>query len=355
MSYRLGGAVGILGIVLLVVLQGSLNAAENETVLSPVKAYEVTSAHEALERSFPGKVVASSSANLATKVGGQVKAIYFQPGDLVKKGSVLLEIDPTDYELGYEQAQANLSLAQSTYSRISASHAKGVSTQSDLDNVRANLDLANIGLKQAKNSLADTKLIAPYDGIVVRVMPEQYEFITPTQPLIFFQSQQAILIDFQVPSDIVSRFRSISQVSGSLINVRFDALPNVTFEAKLKEFSAESDSATRAYDATLTMPLPAENVVSLLPGMDATVELRLGDVNPSSAVLVPSHAVFLHADQPSVWRIVGDHVERTAVTLGTLRNDGIEVESGLNPGDKIVTAGIHQLTDQQVVTVWKGK
>lgn len=354
MGYRLGGSVIILlGIATFLILQGASNANQIEESLSAVKVFEVTAEKADLQRNFPAKVVASSSADLATKVGGQVEAINYQPGDFVKKGSVLLEIDPTDFQLTYEQAQANLTLAQATYDRINASFKKGVSTQSDLDNVKAQLDLANISLKQARNSLADTKLLAPYDGIVVRVTPELHEFVGAQEPLVFFQSQEAILVDFQVPSDIVARVKNVNDLPPA--SVRFDVFPEMSFDAQVKEFSLESDATTRGYDVTLTMPLPTQQGVRILPGMDATVELNVSSGGSEGTVVIPSHAVFLTGESPSVWVVKESQVNRTNVSLGTLRNDGIEINDGLEAGDIIVSAGVHQLTDNQMITVWAGE
>ncbi|TCS37691.1 efflux RND transporter periplasmic adaptor subunit [Reinekea marinisedimentorum] len=354
MGYRIGGSVVILiGIALFLVLQGATNASQIQTSLSTVKVLQVTSADQVQQRNFPAKVVASSSANLATKVGGQVKIIYVEPGDLVKKGDTLLEIDPVDYQLGYEQAEANLTLAQATYNRIYASFQKGVSTQSDLDNVKAQLDLAQIALKQARNSLTDTKLIAPYDAIVVRVDPEEHEFVSPQTPLVFIQSREAILVEFQVPSDIIATVGDVNNLPPA--TVRFDAMPKQSYPATIKEFSIESDASTRAYDVTLQIPLNGANNIRLLPGMEATVELKVDRPESTGSVVVPSHAVFMNGDQASVWVVNEDHVVRTNVELGSLRNNGIEVNAGLNAGDVIVVAGVYQLTDNQMINVWAGE
>lgn len=348
MSSRLGGGVVVLiAITLFLALQAVSGIAEAS---SPVKVAKVVAYNQTQSRHFPAKVVASSAANLATKVGGQVEAIYFQPGDKVKQGEVLLQIDATDYQLGYEQAQANVTLAQATYNRVYSSFKKGASTQADLDNVRSQLDLANIALQQARNNLADTALIAPYDGVIVRVTPEEHEFVAPQSPLIYLQSQEAILVDFQLPSDIIAR-TDVNELAA--ITVRFDAFPEHSFVAQVKEFSTESDTTTRAYDVTLTMPLLDDESVNVLPGMDATVELVLGQQSKLSFV-IPNQAVFLQQQQTSVWVLDGDRVTRQTVKLGELRSNGIEVTEGLVAGQQIVVAGVHQLTENQQVTVWAG-
>ena len=354
MGYRIGGSVVILlGIALFLILQGATNASQIESSLSTVKVLEVTRSDQVQQRNFPAQVVASSSANLATKVGGQVNAIYVKPGDFVKKGATLLEIDPVDYQLGYEQAEANLTLAKATYDRIYASFKKGVSTQSDLDNVKAQLDLAQIALKQARNSLADTKLVAPYDAIVVRVEPEEHEFVSAQTPVVFIQSRESILVEFQVPSDIITSVGDVKNLSP--VRVRFDAMPGSVFPATVKEFSIESDTSTRAYDVTLLTPIDTNKNLLLLPGMEATVELQVGRSDTTGSVIVPSHAVFKDGEQVSVWVVNNDHVVRTAVELGALRNDGIEVSKGLDAGDVIVVAGVHQLTDNQMISIWTGE
>jgi len=319
----------------------------------PVKVVEVKSNVAQPIRRFPGRVAASETANIASKVPGQVKAVYVEPGDEVKAGVLLLELDDIDYQLNYEQALANYNLAKVSFGRIEESRKKNIATQADYDNAKANFDKANLGLKQATNQLNDTKISAPFDATVVSVNTQQYDFIGAGQPAVYLQSVQNIDVKFQIPSDIVSRITA--DTSRANVDVIFESLSDKTYPATVKEFRADSDRSTRSFDVTLTLQAPPSGSGLLLPGMDATVQLDLSRISQVRHLTVPSHVVFEEAGKTYVWKVNNNTVARTGVVLGSFIGSDVIVTEGLSAGDRVVAAGIHKLVDGQTVAIWNGE
>jgi RND family efflux transporter MFP subunit len=320
----------------------------------PVKVVSVQSNLKEPVREFPGRVAASESANVASKVAGQVIAIHFQAGDEIKAGDLLLEIDQTDYQLALEQAQANYNLAKVSFERVKTSREQNIATQANFDNAQANFEQTRVGLKQAQNQIDNTKITAPFDGAVVRVSPKLYDFVATAQPLVYVQSTTNIDVKFQVPSDIVARL-SDRDAQNNKVDVIFDALPDQVFKADVKEFSADSDRSTRSFDVTLTLKSPPTEEANLLPGMDATVLVDLSQIDDAPLLTVPSHTVFKQGQANYVWVVSGNKVTKTEVTLGGFVHNNVVVLSGLNENDRVVAAGIHKLVDQQTVSVWSGE
>lgn len=324
-----------------------------ERVAQPVKVVTVTNDLAEPVREFPGRVTASESVNVASKVAGQVIAIRVQAGDDVKSGDVLLELDATDYQLNLDQAQANYDLAKVSFDRVSSSRTKNIATQADYDNAKANLDKAQVGLTQAKNQLADTKIRAPFEGMIVRVNPSMYDFIGSGQPLVFMQSIDNIDVKFQVPSDILAQLNE-HDIDAKL-NVIFDAFPGDVYEAEVREFSADSDRSTRGFDATLTLKKPPQEKGLLFPGMDATVLLDLSLLHNDITLSVPAGSVFHSAGADYVWTVDNNTVHKTQVTLGELRGSQVTIESGLTATDRVVSAGVNKLSDGQTIAIWAGE
>ncbi len=319
----------------------------------PVKVISVrTNVAEPMRR-FPGRVAASETANIASKVAGQVKTVYVEAGDEVKTGDTLLELDQTDYQLNYDQALANYTLAKVSFERVDASRQKNIATQADFDSAKANFDKANVGLQQAKNQLSDTRVKAPFAGTVVRVNTQHYDFIGAAQPLVYLQSVDNIDVTFQVPSDLVARLNQ--DADQAKVDVIFDAISDTPYAATVRKFSADSDRATRSFDVTLTLKAPPQNEGLLLPGMDATVILDLSLLSPQRYMSVPSHVVFEQAGQTYVWTVIDQTVHKTPVTLGTFVGNEVIVLDGLKAGDTVVAAGIHKLTEGQTVAIWSGE
>jgi RND family efflux transporter MFP subunit len=317
----------------------------------PVKVVGVSTNQAEPLRTFPGRVAAADSSNVASKVAGQITQINVQPGDEINMGDVLLELDQTDYQLNLDQAQANFNLAKVSYERQKSSYDKGITTQANFDSAKANYDLARVSLTLAQNQLADTKIRAQFNGLVVRVNPKVNDFIGVGQPLMYLQSNKDLDVKFQVPSDIVARIDR--DIDKQVVKVIFDALPTESFAATVKEFSADSDRSTRSFDVTLTLPLPPGDRVNLLPGMDATVLIDLSQIDGATVLTVPSHTVFKQGGKNYVWRLNNKQVQKTEVELGNLLDENIEIKSGVSAGDMIVAAGIHKLTDGQIVSVWR--
>lgn len=318
-----------------------------------VKTHLVTSNLDQSKRSFPAKIAASDSTNLSFKVAGQIEKIHVKAGDKVTKGQTILELDDTDFQLSYDQAKANYDLAKSTFERVNKINKQNIATQADVDNAQANLDLTKAGFEQAKNQLRYTKLIAPYSGLVVAIVPKQFEFTGAAQPVAVIQSQENIDIKFQIPSDLIAQVNS--QKPNQQIDVRFDAIKDRVFKADVKEFKADGDSSTRSFATVVTMERPDESIANLLPGMDAYVEVDLSLFRPEMRTLVPSTAVFSIQSTPHVYKIFKGKTQLQAVEVGELANDQIEVIKGLNVGDLIVATGGHKLTDNQSITQWQAK
>lgn len=319
----------------------------------PVKVHQVNAEEVENIRRFPAVIEASEVANVSAKVSGKVTQRLVHPGDEVKTGDLLFTIDDIDFKLNVAQAQANFTLAKVSFERVEASRQKNIATQADFDSAKSNLDQARVALQQSQNQLDNTRIFAPISGTVVRVNANRYDFIGAANAVVTIHSTDNFDVKFQVPSDLIRRYNGDPSDINAEVSV--DTLSGQLFDAEFKSFSADSDRSTRSFNLTLTMATPQQNKGNLFPGMDASVFVNLSDLSADVEILIPNHSVFQSNNQSWVWKVQGEKVSKTKVTLGELHNESISITSGLNSGDVIVAAGVQRLADGQAIKIWTGE
>lgn len=206
--------------------------------------------------------------------------------------------------------------------------------------------------EDANAALEDTRLTAPFSGVVARRFVENFEFVQVRQPIVSLQDVSVIEVVINVPeSDLLTRREEKAYIAFA----SFEGLPDEQFELELKEFATDADPATQTYEATLTMQAP--DGVNILPGMTATVRaypryLAEGD---AEAYAVPIDAVPIDGlGNYYVWTLTPEEgdvwtTHRTEVQVGNLTGDSAVVTAGLHIGDRVATAGVHFLREGQRV------
>ena len=318
----------------------------------PVMLEEVRSGNEMKSRVYPASVQASKEAPLSFRVSGPLVTVNGQPGDLIKKDTVLLEIDPRDFQDGIRVLEAQLSGAMAALekSRLDFERSKSLLGENVIS--RASYDAAKSAfetstasvkdiqarLKIARHQLADTKLLAPFDGIVATKRVENHEMVSAGQVVLTVLDISSLEIKANIPENEIAR---TSLVPGQEATVGFASLPERTFKAFLKEWSAAPDPSTRTYSVTFALPAPKE--AQILPGM--TGEISWGkQADAADAVSVPVGALVADGEKGSaVWIFDPDTSSpvKRSVRTGAFSHGGnrVLVLDGLRSGERIVVAG----------------
>ncbi|WP_340677464.1 efflux RND transporter periplasmic adaptor subunit [Paraglaciecola sp.] len=306
-------------------------------------------------RNFPAIVEATENALLAFRVSGQLKQLLVLPGAVVQQGDLLAKLDPTDYQLALESAQANYDLALSQFKRAEQLISQQLVSRSGFDESKAQLQVTDAALKVAKTNLAYTELHAPFDGQVAQRFVQNFENITAQQSILALQKNKDIDIAIQLPEDFLANIDKTTQYQPE---VRFEAQKKSVFRAKLKEYDTEANSATKSFKVVFSLPTPTD--FNVLPGMSATVSIELNKVMKTNVEgwNIPAQAIFaetLNNEKHSyVWLVNDDNIlELTKVTLGGIHEKGFTVISGLKYGDRIVAAGVQMLNAGDAVRVWQ--
>ncbi|MBE0472394.1 MAG: efflux RND transporter periplasmic adaptor subunit [Methyloprofundus sp.] len=328
-------------------------------VVRPVKLITIESTDAINIRRFPAELKASEAADLAFRVGGQLMTLNVVAGQRVKKGELLASLDPTDFILQVELAQANQYLAEAQFKRIETMYRQNATTKSQFDSNKATLDQANNALQSAKNQMRYTQVFAPFDGVIAAVHTENFQYVSATQPLMHIQNIDQLDVEFQVPESIIANVQNT--YSDYRANVMVDVAPDEALYGVYKEHNTTPDNATMAYRITLRLIRDEGKQHNLLPGMTANVDMDLSTIlGTKQHITVPVEAVLrhekIHTGQSSstVWvfnRETGKVAARS-VTLGALQGNQVEIISGLNAGEEIVAAGVSRLNESMPVRPW---
>ena len=323
----------------------------------PARIFEVVSPSDATWHRFPGKVEAAEQAALSFRVPGELQELSVHAGMEVTKGTVLAKLDPSDYQLRVDERQARYNLASSQFERINNLYSKRQVSKSHFDQAKAELDISRTALASAKTDFSYTTLKAPFSGTVAELMIENHQTVAAGMPVLQLQTRDQLEISIQVPETIMANISSDSRPYQP--EVEFDALPGERFLSDYKEHNTQADAATGSYQVVLTLKRPEK--LNVLPGMSASVYADLSQILAvhQSEVTVPSSAVFQAAEQTegtsqsNVWLIDAENtLKLQEVTTGQLTSSGVQILSGLKPGDRILAAGVHQASEGMKVKPW---
>lgn len=323
-----------------------------------VRAYKIPDPSESRlgQRSFSGTLQARYQSLLGFRVAGKIIHRGVEVGDRVKKGQILFRLDPTDYDLQLQVAQADLEAAKSQLVQIEAEEGRLAdlrktrsTSQSDYDlavslrdTARSRLQAAGNRETLAKNQRQYADLIADQDGLVTRLMAEVGQVVSPGQPVGQWVHGTELEALVSVPE---SMQQALSQSKAS---VEFWSMPGVSVPCTLREISPIADPASRTYDAKFTLVDPPKG---LAIGMTANVVIYRDQEDGFS---IPMGAIAESQGSPIVWRIVADgRVQAVPVEILKYGSQFATVRGSLGQGDQIISAGVQRIDAQCKVRVWQ--
>ena len=335
----------------------STTSEEGKKVLRPVKYQVVEKSMSGRTRTYSGTSKAGREANLSFKVGGTLQEIPVKVGDSIGNKTLIARLNRTSFELEVEKSRATLAQAEaenrnagSKYQRVRELYENDNSSREDLDSARTSVESAKAQVRSAKKSLelalldlGYTELRASEKCSVAEVFKEVNENVTAGEAIVAAVCGQVNEVEVKVPENLIA---SIKQ--GMPAKVRFDAIAGVGFTARVTEVGV-----TSAGGATFPVTLIVKEKHSQLrSGLAAEVTFifPIKTQGPPRIYLPP---VAVGQDRTGRFVFVlepGDDpgeaiVHRRPVTVGELTSMGLEITSGVKPGNKVVTAGMSVIRD----------
>jgi RND family efflux transporter MFP subunit len=316
----------------------------------PVKTMLITDTVTGDSRTFPAVVDAIQKADISFRVSGKIQKILVKEGDAVKKGQLLAELDPTDFNIRLKDRQSSYETAKANYERAKALVEKGAISKVDHDNIRAKYFTAKANLDEAQQDLLYTRLTANFDGYIAKRYAENHEEVLASQAIFSLEDVSALKLIIDIPENLMIM---VKKDSGRKIKAVFNNIKDVEFPLSFMEIATKADPTTKTFKATLKMDAPAG--YNILPGMTATVfaEMLPSELSNQAPVTLPVSAVIANDDkQASVWVVNEDTmtVSQKNVTPGLITGSSMQV-TGLNAGDRVVIAGAAFLRDGMKVSL----
>lgn len=316
---------------------------ERAEVVRPAKILEVEMVSNEKRLTFPAVVEAISSKDLTFQVSGQIDSLKVVEGQEVKEGDVIATIVKRDYENQLTAAQTQFDTAKIEFERAERLIAGNAISQSQFDQRKSQLEIANAQLDSAKKALEDTTLVSPFDGIIAIKHAEELQTVTPSAPIVTLQTEGAAEALVKIPASIVSRSKQIQPIETVIV---LDAAPDQLIPASVVSFSTVADEQSQTFDVHFGF-VPPENF-TILPGMTGLVKSTIsfiGDANTVGQIQVPLHAIVTSEAEQYVWVVdaASMTVSKRVIEIGPGIGEKLVVESGLEAGDLIVGAGASYL------------
>ena len=289
---------------------------------------------------FPAKIKASQEVNMAFKVSGILQQVFVEEGQKLKKGDLLAQIDSRDYELLYQATESEYLGIKSEAERVIALYADSVTTTSDYDKARYGLKQITAKYENAKNQLADTKIYAPFDGVVKTTFFDSPTVVGAGMPILSLLSSEMPEVEIHVPA---STFHRLDDIASYRVKFDFSNEP-----VPLRRISVSPHAnANQLY--AIRLALPTNTKVRPTVGMSAMVDITFND-RDNHAVSIPASALFSQNDESFVWIYADGTVTPRKVSVSALHADGTAtITDGLATGEIVVTAGVKNLKSNQAV------
>lgn len=296
------------------------------------------------EVSFPGKIRAAADVNLAFKVSGTLLRVPVQEGARVRKGDLLAEMDPRDYRIQLSATEAEYNRIKGEAGRVIELYKRGSVSQNEYDKAVYGLQQITAKYQAHQNALADTRLTAPFDGYVQKRFYDKEETVGAGMPVISLINTALPEVEINIPAaDYVNRelFRSFA--------CKVDIYPDREFPLEVVGISRKANM-NQLYNMRLRLKPGIQGELPT-PGMAATVIIRYGD-RATRSVRIPLSALFGEQENTFVWvydPASGTVSKRTVVPEKILLDGTAVLSEGLEPGEKVVTAGVHSIGEGQAV------
>jgi len=378
-------------LILLVIIFGTIVVKKNDAQaevkenLKQVKAIEIEKGNFNETQEYSGLVKGVQETELAPKISGRIVNVYKKEGDLVKKGELLVTLDGSELfdqkNLSVQQlynAQKSLEEAEDYYDQTvdqakeELEIAKDVRDEAEdngdsqeIFSAKKDVDRVEEAVKSAKkmrdlqqqlaqnqvsvsknqleiysNSAENTRLLAPYSGVITKKYFDAGALVSPQSPIFSLADLSQKEVKITVPGTVVGKI-----ALGD--DVKIKSSNNKIFSGEIKAVSPVSDVVTRKSIVKIALKKESD----LRAGELVSVELKISQ--KKEAIVIPLSAVKKDYYENSVFVLDGEIAKEKTVKLGDIENNQVEIKAGLQAGEKIIVEGQSYLKNNEKVRIYE--
>ncbi|ROQ53490.1 efflux RND transporter periplasmic adaptor subunit [Pseudomonas putida] len=338
----LGGGAAVVCVLAVVMLLTRKDSAAHATAAWPVTkvALATVTSREAPRQTFAaGELEAANQVQVAAETTGRITRIAFESGQRVKAGQLLVQLNDAPEQADRVRLSAQLRNARTLHQRIGKLRTANVTTQEQLDNATAAVQMAEGELQQVDARIAQKAIRAPFAGKLGIRRVHQGQYLNAGDAVASLVDATQLRVNFSLAEHAAPGLQV-----GQTATLAVDALPQKAFAARINAIDPMVGKARAVWvQATLANPDG-----QLQAGMYASVQLAAAQ--PTRVMAVPETAITYTAYGQTVFIATHDperglSVHRVQVTTGERWKGQVEVTSGLKAGDRVVVSGQLKLSD----------
>lgn len=287
---------------------------------------------------------ARGEAQVVAKTSGIALQVYADVGQQVRAGQPLVQIDRDRAALQVAQADAQVRKLEANYRRASQLVEQKMVSVNDVDQLRFDLENARASLRLARLEQSYGTVTAPISGVVSARNIKLGNLVQINTPIFTIVDNSRLEATLNAPEREIETLKA-----GQAVQLNVDALPGKTFEGRIDRVSPVVDSGS----GTFRVICAFDGGGLLQPGMFGRIRIEYDQ--RANALVIPRTALLEDGNAPAVFTVKADKAARTALKLGYVDGEWVEVREGLRDGDAVVVAGKATLREGSAVQVIGGK
>jgi len=311
-------------------------AAGESLPVATVQAQTAESKSRVATEEVVGTVRAKLHAVIEAKVSGKIERMLVVPGQRVTAGELLATIDAREIHAQYDQALAVREQAESDLKRATDLFQQKILSPSEFDAAQSKFHVADAAAAAAKTLLDYTRVTAPFDGVITRKDADVGDLAVPGKPLLEMEDARNLRLEADVPEALVDKI-----ALGDQLPVRVGVL-ETNLEGVVSEIAPSADPNSH----TFLVKLDLLSTPGLRAGQFGRVAVPVGE---TSALRVPVSAVLQRGEMELVFVVVHGQAQLRIVKTGKRVGNEVELVSGVDAGEQVITEGAAQLLDGQPI------
>ncbi len=345
MSLFRSGVPALLGVLFLSACQpesqSDAETSEEDTPPIPVETSAPVRGDVFAMYTGTAPIEAYAEADVIAKVGGEVRELLVEEGDQVSRGQVLARLDGERLRLELNESEAQLRKLQRDYERNIDLQAKGLISDGDFEKIKFEMEALEAAFNLASLELDYTQIRAPIEGVIAERFVKLGNTISEGEALFRVTGLDPLIAYLHVPE---REYRHISP--GQPVGIEIDAVAGEPVAAAVSRVSPVVDPQTGTFKITVEI---VDKSRRIKPGMFGRISV-IYDVH-ENALQIPRSAIIEDQGTANVFLIDGDRAIRRPVNTGYSNRGMVEITSGLQDGDQVVTVGQSSLKEGSQVTI----
>lgn len=312
---------------------------EKKLTLVKVKTIESESFSDKLKIS--GTIKPYATAKVSSELGGLITSIPKDKGSYVGKGETVVHLKNELDMATLNQNLANVELLRMNYEKQKQLYEENATTEIQYLNAKWQLEAAERGLDVLRTKMRTSSVHSPISGVIDDKMMNKGEMSAPGVPILSIVDISRVKISAGVPESYVSKIKKRQSV-----RVTVDVIPGADFEGEISYIAPSLDAGSRTFEVEIVI---SNRDKVLKPGMNANVEIAQSEV--TNAIVLPQDIIIDYGEEKFVYVLDGDIARKRIIKVGGREGNQVLIESGLNPGDKLITDGYLSVKDNEKVQV----